>query len=192
MERRGNGISRCRLFLEQQRDSCKYLHDQTVRLINRGCYGTISHDVRAIYQKYPCWYDMNPSNLNPLSRKEAAKRYIHLIGKQNAHNRIECTLDNARQGNAKQEDLRWAAELGRHLVLSGCGNEAEQNRYRRLLAEVYQHLGFARLVLDPKPFDEIKDEIREQIEIDCEEKYVSDFFNLLEKNDVNFNIVTPK
>lgn len=337
-----NGISRCRRFLERQRDSYKYLHDQTVRLINkgytmleiaewfdrpdnlpgfmktqwhnRGYYGTISHDVRAIYQKYLGWYDMNPSNLNPLPPKEAAKRYIHLIGEQNAHNMVECTLDNARQRNVRSEDLRWAAELGKHLVLSGCGNEAEQSRYRRLLAEVYQHLGyaceagtwrnmylvgaeelllqgpihkmpggsanesilcamdielfydfvagrlsadkakalekpltvtiyekagnpdmiaetadsipqtgylvtienmvmnfhkitgkedavngfhitrggFARLILDPKPFEEIKDELGEQIEIDCEEKYVSDFFNLFEKNDVNFNIVIPK
>lgn len=57
---------RCRTFLEQQRDTYKFLHDQTVRLLNRGYYGTVSHDVRAIYQKYLGWYDMNPSNLNPL------------------------------------------------------------------------------------------------------------------------------
>lgn len=161
--------NRCRVFLEQQRDSYKFLHDQTVRLINkgftmleiaqwfdqpdnlpdfmknqwhnRGYYGTISHDVRAIYQKYLGWYDMNPSNLNPLPPEAAAKRYIDAIEKENAVKLMEDILENARAKSAKSEDLRWAAELGKHLVLSGCGDNEEQ--FRSLLAEVYQHLGFA-------------------------------------------------
>lgn len=163
--------NRCRLFLEQQRDSYKFLHDQTVRLINkgytmleiaewfdqpdnlpdlmknqwhnRGYYGTISHDVRAIYQKYLGWYDMNPSNLNPLPPEAVAKRYIDAIQKENAVKMMEDILENARSGHAKSEDLRWAAELGKHLVLSGLVDENEQSRYRSRLAEVYQHLGFA-------------------------------------------------
>lgn len=161
-------VNRCRLFLEQQRDCYKYLHDQTVRLINkgytmleiaawfdqpdnlpefmknqwhnRGYYGTISHDVRAIYQKYLGWYDMNPSNLNPLPQKDTAKRYINMIGRINVNNAIN---DIAKNENASHEDLRWAAELGKHLVLSGCGDKAEQLNYRSLLASVYERLGFA-------------------------------------------------
>jgi alkyl sulfatase BDS1-like metallo-beta-lactamase superfamily hydrolase len=76
-------------FLTGQRDLYKYIHDQTVRLMNqgytvtqiaemlalpaslgrqwfaRGYYGTVSHNVNAVYQKYIGWYDANPANLLP-------------------------------------------------------------------------------------------------------------------------------
>jgi alkyl sulfatase BDS1-like metallo-beta-lactamase superfamily hydrolase len=63
-------------YLAKQRDAYKYLHDQTVRLINhglksteiakqptfppslerewsvRGYYGTLSHNAKSIYQRY--------------------------------------------------------------------------------------------------------------------------------------------
>lgn len=151
--------NRCVPFLEQQRDSYKFLHDQTVHLINRGytmleiaaCfdepeflpdllkdswhnrgyYGTISHDVRAIYQKYIGWYDMNPSNLNPLPPKQAAERYVKCMG---GEDQVWVLLKHA----VSEEDYRWAAELGKHLVFA---NPSEENR--RLLAAVYEKLGEA-------------------------------------------------
>lgn len=157
----------CRSFLEQQRDSYKFLHDQTIRLMNKGFtmleiaawfdqqdnlpnfmknewhnkgyYGTISHDVRAIYQKYIGWYDMNPSNLNPLPPEDTAKRYINIIGEENASNTIR-RIQNDK--NACSEDLRWAAELGKHLVLSGYGTREHQLEYHMCLAAIYQRLGF--------------------------------------------------
>ncbi len=69
------GRERARNFLINQRDLYKYVHDQTVRLMNqgftapeiaeqlelpaslanesgkRGYYGTVRHDAKAIYQK---------------------------------------------------------------------------------------------------------------------------------------------
>ena len=84
--------------LANQRDLYKFLHDQAVRLMNhgytpaeiadaltlppglardwaaRGYYGTLSHNVKAVYQKYIGWYDGNPANLNPLPRRRAARR----------------------------------------------------------------------------------------------------------------------
>lgn len=77
-------------FLKAQRDMYKYIHDQTLRLMNhgytsteiaemleppaaldqqwflRGYYGTVSHNVKAVYQQYLGWYDANPANLHPL------------------------------------------------------------------------------------------------------------------------------
>jgi alkyl sulfatase BDS1-like metallo-beta-lactamase superfamily hydrolase len=77
-------------FLAKQRDLYKYIHDQSLRLMNkgwrpaeiaeamdlppdlarewsvRGYYGTISHNAKAVYQRYLSWYDGNPANLNPL------------------------------------------------------------------------------------------------------------------------------
>lgn len=157
------GENRCREFLEQQRDTYKYLHDQTVRLINkgytmleiaaefdkanflpdllkaqwhnRGYYGTISHDVRAIYQKYLGWYDMNPANLNPLPPEQTARRYMDEIGEDQAYRLIKSTL----QKDIKQyeEDYRFAAEIGKHLVFS---NPSTLNR--ELLSRLYQQMGF--------------------------------------------------
>ena len=46
---------------------------------NRGYYGSVNHDVKAIYQKYIGWFDGNPSNLNPLPPAEAGKKYVEYM-----------------------------------------------------------------------------------------------------------------
>ena len=95
-------------FLANHRDAYKFLHDQTIRLMNtglvaaeiaevlklpdvlakqwynRGYYGTMSHNSKAIYQRYIGWYDANPANLNPLPPEPAAKRYVEAMGGQHA------------------------------------------------------------------------------------------------------------
>jgi alkyl sulfatase BDS1-like metallo-beta-lactamase superfamily hydrolase len=77
-------------YLEAQRDLYKHIHDQTLRYMNkgwrpaeiaeaidlpsglaerwsaRGYYGTVSHNVKAVYQRYLSWYDGNPCNLHAL------------------------------------------------------------------------------------------------------------------------------
>ena len=92
------GNARVLDYLAKQRDTYKYLHDQTLRLMNhghkpaeiaerlalprepradwhvRGYYGTFSHNAKAIYQRYLGWYDANPANLNPLPPVERAKK----------------------------------------------------------------------------------------------------------------------
>ena len=40
---------------------------------NRGYYGTVSHNVKAVYQKYLGWFDGNPANLHPLPPVEARR-----------------------------------------------------------------------------------------------------------------------
>ncbi len=74
-------------FLTSQRDLYAYVHDQTLRMLNRGLvgseiaeqfvlppalerawnargyYGSISHNVKAIYQRYMGWFDGNPAHL---------------------------------------------------------------------------------------------------------------------------------
>ena len=91
-------------FMKQQRDSYKYIHDQTMRMAaqgytpgeiaeelemprslrssfsSRGYYGTVRHNARAVYQAYFGWYDGNPAHLNPLPRETAAERYVKLMG----------------------------------------------------------------------------------------------------------------
>jgi hypothetical protein len=90
--------------LRNQRDLYKYVHDQTVRMMNqglapaeisealtappglendwstRGYYGTLSHDAKAVYQRYLGWFDGNPGNLNPIPPVESAKKYVEYMG----------------------------------------------------------------------------------------------------------------
>ena len=98
-------------FLASQRDLYGYLHDQTVRMLNqgmvgpeiaeeivlppaleqtwssRGYYGSVSHNVKAIYQRYLGWFDGNPAHLWEHTPVEKAKRYVDVIGGADAGRR---------------------------------------------------------------------------------------------------------
>ncbi|MBN3853731.1 MBL fold metallo-hydrolase [Paraburkholderia sp. Ac-20340] len=150
------GNERICTWLRQQRDLYKYLHDQTVRLMNhgmtgieiaealtlpeslaktwanRGFYGTISHNVRAIVQRYLGWYDGNPSHLNLLPPELAGPRYIEYMGGAQA------VLDKAQADFARGE-YRWVAEVTNHLVFADPANQAA----RKLCADALEQLGFA-------------------------------------------------
>ncbi|HEX3390445.1 MAG TPA: alkyl sulfatase dimerization domain-containing protein [Streptosporangiaceae bacterium] len=142
-------------FLSQQRDLYAYLHDQTLRMLNngstgmevaedielppaleaawhaRGYYGSVSHDVKAIYQRYMGWFDGNPTSLWQHPPQAAATRYVEVIGGQQA------VLDKARS-YAESGDLRFAAELLKHAVFA----DADASEAREALARVYERLGF--------------------------------------------------
>ena len=142
-------------FLKVQRDSYKYLHDQTLRMANNGMipreiaeeikfpadlrktfanrdyYGTISHNVKAVYSYYFGWYDANPANLNPLPPVETGTRYVELLGgAENLLRKAQTSFDDG--------DYRWVAELLNHLVFADPNNE----RARSLLAATYEQLGY--------------------------------------------------
>ena len=56
----------------------------------RGYYGTVSHNSKAVFQRYLSWYDGNPANLNPLPPVKAARKYVSYMGGADA------TLEKAR------------------------------------------------------------------------------------------------
>ncbi len=150
------GRERIRDFITAQRDIYKYIHDQTVRLMNagltageiaeklrlppsldrhvevRGYYGTLRHNIRAVYQFYLGWFDGNPANLDPLPPVEVAKRYVELAGGPSK-------IVEVARGAADKGDLRWAAELLKHAVLAGSSNREA----RELQARVLEKLGYA-------------------------------------------------
>ena len=122
-------------YLSNQRDMFKFIHDQTLNLVNkgltmneiaetltlppglanewynRGYYGSVSHNAKAVYQRYIGWYDSNPADLNPLPPSEAAKKYVEFMGGENQ------VLEKARKSIAAGE-YRWAAEVLKHVVFS--------------------------------------------------------------------------
>ncbi|KAK3300284.1 beta-lactamase-like protein [Chaetomium fimeti] len=151
-------------FLTQQRDIYAYVHDQTLRMINqghtgpeiaeamvlppalgqawsaRGYYGSLSHNVKAIYQRYLGWFDGNPSHLWEHTPSGRAKRYVDLLGG------VDHTI-TAAQKAFDSGDFRWAAELLNHAVFAdpNPNNNPSNNtneRARALLADTYEQLGY--------------------------------------------------
>lgn len=143
-------------FIKTQRDVYKFIHDQTVRYMNSGLngaeiaekiklppeldqklyahgyYGTLKHNAKAVYQYYMGWFDANPSNLDPLPPKDAAKKYIELAGGEaNA-------LKNAQDAYSKAE-YRWAAEVLKYVVFNNPANVQAKD----LLAKTYRQLGYS-------------------------------------------------
>lgn len=142
-------------FIESHRDAYKYLHDQSVRLMNmgltgeeiaekialpkalsdrwfnRGYYGTMRHNSKAVYQRYMGWYDGDPADLDPLPKEVSAPRYIEAMGG------AKKVLKLANAAHAKGE-YRWAAELLDRLVFA----EPRNSQARALLADTEEQLGY--------------------------------------------------
>ena len=142
-------------FLRNQRDLYKWMHDQTMRLANRGLvateiaetlrlpeeflandhtrgyYGDLIHNSKAVYQRYLSWYDGNPSNLNKYSPVEAGKRYVELAGGP------EAMLAKARAA-FDAGDYRWVAEIMNHMVFADPTNVEA----RELQADTLEQLGY--------------------------------------------------
>jgi alkyl sulfatase BDS1-like metallo-beta-lactamase superfamily hydrolase len=149
------GNARILEFLEKQRDVYKYIHDQTVRLMNEGhvgteiaeqiqlppelgnvwynrdYYGTVRHNSRAVYQRYMGWYDANPSTLNQLPPEPAAKKYVEYMGGEAA------VLEKAK-ADFDAGEYRWVAEALKHVVFANPTGKAGKD----LLADAYEQMGY--------------------------------------------------
>ena len=141
-------------MLSKQRDMYAYIHDQTLRLINqgytgseiaervelppalaeewhcRGYYGSVSHNVKAVYQRYMGWFDGNPAHLWQHPPEEAARRYVEYMGGADA------VLERAREA-LEAGDARWVAEVVNHVVFAEPDNDAA----RELQARALERLG---------------------------------------------------
>ena len=149
------GRERIREFLSLQRDLYAYLHDQTLRLLNQGhtgaeiaetlqlppaltqawhthgYYGSVSHNVKAIYQRYMGWFDGNPARLWPHPPEALATRYVSALGG------IERVVQLARDA-FEEGDYRWAATLLDHAVFA----DSSPAGARKLYAETLQQLAY--------------------------------------------------
>jgi alkyl sulfatase BDS1-like metallo-beta-lactamase superfamily hydrolase len=141
-------------FIESQRDTYKYIHDQALRLanqgftpleaaevielpaelgrkwFNRGYHGTLHHDVRAVYTKELGMWDGDPVSLHPHPPAESARRYVGLIG-------ADQILEEGRRA-FDAGDYRWAAEILHKLVFAQPDNTEAKN----LQADAYEQMGY--------------------------------------------------
>jgi alkyl sulfatase BDS1-like metallo-beta-lactamase superfamily hydrolase len=97
----------------------------------RGYYGSVSHNVKAVYQRYLGWFDGNPAHLWAHPPVEADRRYVDFMGGADA------VVEKAR-ASYEAGDLRWVAEVLDHVVFSDPTHAAA----RELLADTYEQLGY--------------------------------------------------
>lgn len=148
------GTDELSTFLSEQRDMYAYLHDQTLRLLNQGLvgseiaeqlelapslrrrwhtqgyHGSISHNVKAVYQRYMGWFDGNPAHLWEHPPEEQAQRYVECMGG------VDEVVRKA-EAYRDEGDLRFAATLLDHAVFAEPGHR----QARQTLADVYERLG---------------------------------------------------
>lgn len=141
--------------LAEQRDLYRYLHDQTVRLMNlgltgteiaeqlrlpsslenswhcQGFYGSLSHNVKGIYQRYMTWFDGNPASLWKHTPAAEGVRYVECVGG------LSSLCDKA-EGYIARRDFRFAATLLSHAVSAF----PDDQRSRSLLANTYENLAY--------------------------------------------------
>ena len=148
------GTDDVRGFLTMQRDVYRWMHDQTMRLANQGYgpdevaselrlpdefdqshvhgyYGAVSHNCRAVYNRYLGWYDGNPANLDPLPPVQASANYVRFMGGADA------VLEKARSSFERGE-YRWVVQVVNHLVFADPANRSA----RELQAEALEQLGY--------------------------------------------------
>ncbi|WP_326739953.1 alkyl/aryl-sulfatase [Streptomyces sp. NBC_01022] len=149
------GRERAMGFLAEQRDLYAYLHDQTLRMINQGMtpleiaeviemppalekawhthgyYGSVSHNTKAIYQRYLGWFDGNPAHLWEHPPVETAKRYVEFMGG------AQEVLRRAHESFAAG-DFRWVAQVVNHVVFADPVNAEALS----LQADALEQLGY--------------------------------------------------
>ena len=140
-------------YLGLQRDLYAYLHDQTLRLLNQGhtgieiaesfamppalekawhthgYYGSVSHNVKAVYQRYMGWFDGNPARLWAHPPEAIGPRYVAAIG---GPDRV---VEVAQQA-FDDGDFRWAATLLDHVIFTDENHAAARELYADTLEQL--------------------------------------------------------
>ena len=142
-------------YLSLQRDLYAYLHDQTLRQLNQGrtgieiaetfamppalekawhthgYYGSVNHNVKAVYQRYMGWFDGNPARLWQHPPEAAGPRYVAAMGG------LDRVVEIA-QSAYDDGDFRWAATLLDHAIFT----DSEHAAARQLYADTLVQLGY--------------------------------------------------
>lgn len=149
------GTSEIKEYMENTAAVYKFINDQTLHYINLGYnaaeishllklpdkldkvwytrqyYGTLSHNIKAVYQRYMGWYDANPVNLDPLPQEVSAKKLLRYLIDP------EAVLKKAEEDYEKG-DYQWVAQITRDLVFADPTNQKARN----LCADALEQLGY--------------------------------------------------
>ena len=149
------GKENIKTYMENTAAAYQYIHDQTLHYANLGYtpneisnmitfpdklnkvwytrqyYGTLRHNIKAVYQKYLGWYDANPVNLDPLPPSETAKKLVEYLGSADA------VIKKAKEDFAKG-DYQWVAQITKELVFA----DPKNKEARYLCADALEQLGY--------------------------------------------------
>lgn len=154
-----SGAKQVEEVLRMTRDGIAYIHDQTVRWMNKGLtpdelvekvklpphlagytpylreyYGTVKHSVRQIYNGYLGWFQGDPVDLDPVPPREKAERLLALMGGR------EKVLLAAGEAYLKG-DYQWAAELAGYAIRVDSADKLA----RDIKARSLRKLGYASM-----------------------------------------------
>ena len=142
-------------YMENTAAVYKYINDQTLHYANLGYtsaeisntlvlperlnkvwytrqyYGTLSHNIKAVYQRYLGWYDANPVDLNPMSPEDHSKKLVSYLGD------TDRVLALAKEDYDNGE-YQWVAEITKELVFADPTNQDARN----LCADALEQLGY--------------------------------------------------
>ena len=150
------GQDKINTFLTKHGDLYKFIHDQTLRMANmgytyleiaeeitlpdslakefynRGYYGTINHNVKAVYDFYfGAWWDGNPANLYKLPPVDVAKKYVKFMGGEDKA--VSMAYDSFQKG-----EYRWVVEVMNHVIFANPNNQKAKN----LSADAMEQLAY--------------------------------------------------
>ena len=134
-----SGAAEIHTRLTNYRDAIQYVHDQTIRGINKGLsadqlarqislpphlasdpylqpyYGNVAFSVRSIFTGYLGWFSGAAEDLLPLSKPEQAKRWQQALAQQTS-------LAEQAQQALDTEDYSWALQLAGLLLATDTGD----------------------------------------------------------------------
>ncbi len=149
------GNAEIREYLQDTAAVYQYINNQTLHYINQGMtseeisrtlelperlakvwycrqyYGTLSHNIKAVYQRYMGWYDANPVNLNRLTPEDTAKKLVEYLGN------VDAVLEKAR-ADFENGEYQWVAQITKELVYADPSNQEA----RDLCADALEQLGY--------------------------------------------------
>tara|TARA_B100000700_G_C15049764_1_gene859703 strand:- start:2001 stop:3698 length:1698 start_codon:yes stop_codon:yes gene_type:complete len=130
--------------LTDYRDAIQFVHDQTIRLMNKGFepdkitefitlpehlvdspylkefYGTPAWSAKNVFSGYLGWFDGNPTSLNPLSKELESQKIIKMSG---GFDKVLKSVNEA----IEEEDYQWALNLTDYLLTSDPENQTVIN-----------------------------------------------------------------
>ncbi len=149
-----SGEERIQEILTAYRDAIQFVHDQTIRGMNKGLtpdelvdfvklpphlaehpylaehYGTVEWSVRSVFDGYLGWFDGDAATLSPAAPDERARGYAALAGGEEAL----FAAARAAQGEGRHA---WAAELASHVLRL----DPDNGEAKRLKAAALTELG---------------------------------------------------
>ena len=154
------GKENCIDLLKKERDTYLFLNDQVIRLANkgmnmeeiaevftlpaslnqeyynRGYYGTLNHDSKAVFQRYVGWWDGNPVNYFKYPETEAASRFVSDMGGPDA-------VFNKAKEYYNKGDYRWTLELTKQILFCKLADNGILTVAANLHADALEQLGFS-------------------------------------------------